>query len=101
MEGSELGIFALHKSTTSSSKCALQLYTPEQYAAGIVQAYPYSPPHRESLELLAAQQGEPRIEELQDDNVDDAEHAANWDVMVDYLSNFTLQHKQHHNPLPR
>ena len=101
MEGSELAIFAVLKPTASSNKFALQLYTPEQYAAGIVQAYPYSPPHRESLELLAAQQGEPSVEELQDDNVDDAQHAANWDVMVAYLSNLTLQHKQHHNPLPR
>lgn len=95
----ELAIFAVCKPHALSGNFALQLYTPEQYAAGLVQAYPYTPPHKESLELLAAQQGQPSIQELRDEILDDAQRAANWDAVVEYLSTLTLEHRQHYNPL--
>lgn len=80
----------------------LQVHTSEQYAAGIVCAYPIVPRHKKWPEALAAQAGEPSIRELMtDDSLDDVQHAANWDALLDYLSHLTFEQKQEHVQLPR
>lgn len=80
----------------------LQIHTPQQWAAGIVYYYPYIPRHKRWPEILAAQEGEPSIQQLMtDESLTDAQHAANWDMLVDYLSNLTIEQKAYHVPLPR
>ena len=80
----------------------LQVLTSEQYAIGLVYAYPHVPGHKRWLEVLAAQEGEPGIQDLiLNESLDDEQHVANWDVAVDYLSSLTVEQKGQHVPLPR
>ena len=79
----------------------MQVLTSEQYAIGSVFAYPYIPGHKRWLEVLAADEQEPASQALlADDSVDDAQHAANWDAVVAYLSAITLEQSHLHVAFP-
>lgn len=90
-----------HWYSSLSVSCVLQIHTSEQYATGLVFAYPYTPRHKQWQESLAAERGEPSIQELmENDAVSDMQHAANWERILGYLSSLTLEQKQRHVPLP-
>lgn len=38
---------------------------------------------------------------MTDDSISDTQHDANWQMILDYLSNLTLEQKAYHVPLPR
>lgn len=54
------------------------------------------------MEALAAQEGEPDIHVLvEGGNLSDAQHIANWEAVVAYLSNLTVEQKCDYVPVPR
>lgn len=64
----------------------MQIQTCKQHAILIVHSYPSIPQKGRLLELLASQRGEPPKEVLmQSAGLDNLQHAANWQQVVDYL----------------
>ena len=97
----------MHKSAnaadsgSSGDLCALQIYTAQQYATGIVCYYPYIPRHKRWPEAVAAQEGEPSLQQLTTgEDLNDEQHVANWDTILDYLTNLTVEQRCGYVPLP-
>ena len=79
----------------------LQVLMPHQYATIFVHMFSQKPA-KEWLEAFAAQEGEPSAEQLTTDGIlEDAQHVANWEAVVEYLSRLTVEQKSVYVPLPR
>lgn len=77
----------------------MQIHTTKQFAAALVYAYPWSPPHK-AIEVLALDRGEPSIQELMNDtSLDNLQHAANWEEIISYLKSITMDNYHGHVPL--
>lgn len=80
--------------------CALQILSARQHAIGIVHSYPFIPEKHRVLELLASKRNEPTAEALtQSAEVDDLQHAANWQQIEEYLKTVTAQNMNQYIPL--
>lgn len=77
----------------------LQIHTSKQYAAALVFAYPWFPYYK-AIEILAADRGDPSLQSLLDDtSVDSAQHASNWQQVINYLGTITKDNCHGHCPL--
>ena len=80
--------------------CGVQILTSEQNAKLTVYAYPQTAKPEGVLNQLAAERQEPSVQTLLDDtSVDDFQHAANWQEVVQYLTNINLDTVHTHIPL--
>lgn len=74
----------------SRQSCAVQILTAEQSAKTFVYCYPQAGKPETMLDLLATERGEPSVQSLRDDtSVDDFQHVANWQEVVQYLTTIT------------
>ena len=79
--------------------CLVQIQTSKQHAISIVHLYPLLPDKIRLLEALARQHKEPSTETLmQLGDVDDLQHAANWQTVETYFKGFHSS-MHHHHPL--
>ena len=82
-----------------STYCLMQIHTTQQFAAAMVYAYPWTPPHK-AIEMLAADRGEPTVQALLNDtSLDNLQHAANWEDVINYLTTITTDNYHGHVPL--
>ena len=80
--------------------CVLQILSARQHAIGIVHSYPFIPEKHRVLELLASKRNEPTAEALTHPaEVDDLQHAANWQQIEEYLKTVTAQNMNQYIPL--
>ena len=81
-------------------RACLQIISSEQSAKCMVYCYPYWPKHERMLEQLVKERGEPSMQALLEDTlVDDIQHAANWQEIVNYLASITMDNIHDHVPL--
>ena len=78
----------------------LQIHTSSQCATGMVHMYPFLL-HRDGLfAMLAAQRGEPSVQQLlSDTSKSDVQHVTDWQHVVRYLDSLTLIRLETHWPL--
>lgn len=77
-----------------------QVQTFKQHAVDIVAAYPWIPDKHRMLELLASQRGEPSVQFYLDGaGIDDAQHEASWQEVVEYLQSLNASNLHKHVPL--
>lgn len=78
----------------------MQILNAEQCAKAVVLAYPYPAQPAALLNQLAAGRGEPDMHLLLNDtSVDDFQHAANWQEVVQYLATITMENVYAYIPL--
>ena len=66
----------------------------------MVYSYPQAGKPEAMLHLLAVERGEPSVQSLlEDTSVDDFQHVANWQEVVQYLTTVTPSNIHSHNQL--
>lgn len=69
----------------------LQIHTSKQCANGMVHMYPFMLQRGRLFAVLAAQRGEPSVQELMTGlSKSDAQHIADWQHVVNYLDKLSL-----------
>ncbi len=78
----------------------VQVLTSKQVAIQIVHAYPWLLEKPRLLEVLAVMRGEPPAKVLiHSTELDDLQHAANWQQVEEYSKCITVQDLHRHVPL--
>ena len=80
----------------------MQIQTTLQQAVALVHQYPRAPDIKIMLEVLAQQRNEPSIESLVDSaDIDDLQHIANWQAVMQYVTNLDANGVHGHIPLAK
>ena len=78
----------------------MQIQTSVQHAKAVVHKYPRATKYKDVLETLAKQRGEPGSEELlQPAGLDDLQHAANWEGVIQWVESVDEKGLHGHHPL--
>ncbi len=77
----------------------VQIRTSKQHAISMVHFYPLLPNASNEMEALARRHMAPSIEGLMENGeVDDLQHAANWQQVEHYVQTYNLSNLHDHNP---
>ena len=78
----------------------MQIQTSQQLAVSVVRQHPRAFNINILLERLAQQHKQPAPEELMEAaDVDDLQHSANWEMVVQYVKNIGAEGLHGHTPL--
>lgn len=85
----------------SQADCVLmQILTSVQNAQSMVHQYPRGADSKVLMDTLAQQHQEPSTQELTEScELDDMQHAANWQLIVEYVENLDAESLHGHTPL--